>query len=85
MSGAGTPCTLCVLEIAEVLQRGGGASLPEALAELDRCVIAPALAALHQRSIDHLVLLANDRRWTLRVTDRLRLWRRRRAGLEALA
>ena len=85
MSGAGTPCTLCVLEVAEVLQRAGGTSLPEAMTELDRRVIAPALAALRERRIDRVVLLANDRRWTLRSADRLRFWRRRRAGLEALA
>ncbi len=84
LSEAGTPGTLCVLELAEVLQRQGGSSLPEALAEIDRRVIAPALAALHQRRIDRLVLLANDRQWTLRFADRLRIWRRRRAGLEAL-
>ena len=84
LSEAGTPGTLCVLELAEVLQRQGGSSLPEALAEIDRRVIAPALAALHQRRFDRLVLLANDRQWTLRFADRLRIWRRRRAGLEAL-
>jgi hypothetical protein len=82
---AGTPCTLCVLEVAEVLQSKQGMSFPEALAALDGRVIAPAVAALRRRRIDRLVLLANDRLWTLHGADRLRFWRRRRSALEALA
>ena len=85
MSGAGARRTLCVLEVVEALQRQGAMSFPEALAELDRRVIAPAVAALRQRRIDSLVLLANDRRWMLRALDGLKFWRRGRAGLEALA
>lgn len=85
MNDATTPRTLCVLEVVESLQAHAGMSLPAALAELDRRVIAPAVGALRRGRFERLVLLANDRRWTLRGADRLRFWRRRRAALEALA
>ena len=85
MDGTRTPRTLHVLQVAELLQVPSGMSFPAALAELDRRVVAPAVAVLRRGGIDRLVLVANDRRWTLRSADRLRFWRRRRAGLRALA
>ena len=85
LTGEGAPRALWVLELAEALQRDARASLAEALADLDRRAVAPALAALRRGEVDGLVLLANDRRWRLRPADRWRLWRGRRAALEALA
>lgn len=84
MNGATAPRTLCVLEVVEMLQAHAGMSLSEAVAELDRRVIAAAVAAQRRGRIGRVVLLANERRWTLRTADRWRFWRRKRAGLEAL-
>ncbi len=76
---------LCILSIADGLRSDAGAGLLEVLTELDRRVIAPAVEALRGGHLDRLVLLANDRCWSVRAADRWRLWRRKRAGLEALA
>ncbi len=82
---AGTSHALCVVSIADGLRNDTRAGLLDVLAELDRRVIAPALEALRGARLERLVLLANDRCWTLRAADRWRLWRRQRAGLGALA
>ena len=79
---------LAVAEVAELLHANGSWSLADAVADIDRRLISPALAALRSGKLDRLVLLANDRRLTLRPGDRWRLWRRMRtapSGLEALA
>ncbi len=76
---------LHVLEVSEALRRAPGADLHEALAELDRRWIAPAVAALAAGRLERLWLLANGRAWALRPRDRWRFWRRARTGLEALA
>ena len=74
-----------MLEVSEALRRAPGADLHEALAELDRRWIAPAVAALAAGRLERLWLLANGRAWALRPRDRWRFWRRARTGLEALA
>lgn len=84
-AGAGAPRSLYVLELAPLLQSRSTGSLSAALAELDRRVLCPAVLALRHGRIDSLVLLANERRWTLRAAHRWRLWRRGARGLEALA
>jgi hypothetical protein len=56
----------------------------EALAELDRRFVSPALAALRQGEVESVVLVANDRRLLVRRGDRLKLWRRPRLGIEGL-
>jgi len=79
---------LAVVEVAELLHANGSWSLADAVADIDRRLISPSLAALRRGKLDRLVLLANDRRLTLRPGDRWRLWRRMRTaphGLEALA
>ena len=76
---------LGVVEVAELLQVNPSWHLADAVAEIDRRLILPALAALHRGKVERLVLLANDRALTLRAADRWRLWRRKRTGLEALA
>ena len=83
---AGAPGrALHVLEVGEALRRAPGADLHEALLELDRCWIAPAVAALAAGRLERLWLLANGRAWALRPRDRWRFWRRGRAGLQGLA
>jgi hypothetical protein len=79
---------LAVVEVAELLHANGSWSLADAVADIDRRLISPALAALRSGKLDRLIVLANDRRLTLRPADRWRLWRRMRTvpnGLEALA
>ncbi|MBW4051250.1 MAG: hypothetical protein HIU85_07285 [Proteobacteria bacterium] len=76
---------LAVVEVAELLHANGSWRLAEAVAEMDRRLISPSLAALHRRELDRLVLLANDRSLSLRAADRWRLWRRKRTSLEGLA
>ena len=56
----------------------------EALAEIDRRFVSPAIAALGEGSLKSVVLLANDTRWRLRPRDRLKLWRRGHPGITAL-
>jgi hypothetical protein len=79
---------LGVVEVAELLHANGSWRLADAVADIDRRLICPSLAALRRGRLDRLVLLANDRRLTLRPADRWRLWRRMRpahSGLEGLA
>jgi hypothetical protein len=76
---------LGVVEVAELLQANASWRLADAVAEIDRRLISPALAALHRGELQQLVLLANDRALKLRAADRWRLWRRKRTGLEGLA
>lgn len=78
---------LGVVEVAELLHANVHWSLADAVAEIDRRLIAPSLAALRGGRLDRLVLLANDRSLTLRAAHRWRLWRhmrKGRAGVESL-
>lgn len=80
--------TLAVVEVAELLHAHPAWSLADAVAEIDRWLISPSLAALRRGALDSLTLLANDRCWSLRPAHRWRLWRRMRkarGGLECLA
>ncbi|HET9105929.1 MAG TPA: hypothetical protein VFN79_01935 [Steroidobacteraceae bacterium] len=77
--------TLAVVEVAELLHANGSWRLAEAVAQIDRRLISPSIAALHARELDRLVLLANERSLSLRAADRWRLWRGKRTGLEGLA
>jgi hypothetical protein len=79
---------LGVVEVAELLHVNASWHLGDAVTEIDRRVISPALAALRRGELDRLTLLANDRRFSLRAANRWRLWRRARnarKGLESLA
>ncbi|HEX5462613.1 MAG TPA: hypothetical protein VFX20_21785 [Steroidobacteraceae bacterium] len=78
---------LAVVEVAELLHAHASWTLADAAVEIDRRLISPSLAALHRGALERLVLLANDRTFTLRAGHRWRLWRRvgPRRGLEALA
>lgn len=76
---------LAVVEVAELLHANGSWRLAEAVAQIDRGLISPSIAALRSGEIERLVLLANERSLSLRAADRWRLWRGRRTGLEGLA
>jgi hypothetical protein len=78
---------LAVVEVAELLQANASWSLADAMAEIDRRLISPSVAALRRGELERITLLANDRSLSLRAADRWRLWRRMRArkGMEALA
>ena len=56
----------------------------EALAEIDRRFVSPAIAALGEGGIESVVLIANDTHWRVRRRDRFKLWRRPRPGISAL-
>ncbi len=69
----------------------GGAPSPhrsgqplEALATFEREWVAPALEQLRRGELSRLTVVANDRRLSIASGDRLKVWRRRRAALEAL-
>ncbi|MFZ0550140.1 MAG: hypothetical protein WAM21_04980, partial [Steroidobacteraceae bacterium] len=79
---------LGVVEVAELLHANASWRLADVVAEIDRRLIMPSLAALRRGELERLVLLANDRCLSLRSADRWRWWRRMRAvrsGLEGLA
>ena len=79
---------LGVVGVAELLHANASWNLADAVAEIDRRLISPSLAALRRGELGRLVLLANDRSLALRGADRWRLWRhmrRVRNGVEVLA
>jgi len=79
---------LGVVEVAELLHANASWLLADAAAEIDRRLISPSLAALHRGTLERLVLLANDRSFTVRAAHRWRLWRHTRTlrpGLGELA
>lgn len=78
------PRVLAVVEVAELLHANASWRLADTLAEIDRRLLSPALAALHRGALERLVLVANDRSLAVRASDRLRFWRRRRTSLEGL-
>jgi hypothetical protein len=76
------------VEVTELLHANASWHLTQAVAEIDRRLISPSLAALRRGELERLVLLANDQSLSLRAATRWRLWRRLRPvgrGVEALA
>jgi hypothetical protein len=76
---------LAVLRVAEELHHGGEDDVGAALARLDERFVSPALRGLAAGEFSAVTLLLNDRGMRVRRTSRLRLWRRRRAGLTGFA
>jgi hypothetical protein len=74
---------LCA-EVAPMLHANSRWTVFEALAELDRRFVSPALAALRRGELESVVLVANDRQLLVRRGDRLKLWRRPQPGIEGL-
>jgi hypothetical protein len=56
----------------------------DAVAQIDRAFIAPAVEALGDGRVERLVILANDHQLTARARDRFKLWRRIAPGLSGL-
>jgi hypothetical protein len=73
-----------VVEVGPMLHANSHWTVFEALAELDRRFVSPALAALRRGEVECVVLAANDRRLLVRRGDRLKFWRRPRLGIEGL-
>jgi hypothetical protein len=73
---ASRECTAVVAEITPILHQNPNCSLLDAIAELDRAFVVPALAALRAGSIGRLTLLVNDHEFCMRPHDRLKFWRR---------
>ena len=73
-----------VAEITPMLQSNPRWTLFEALAELDRLFVSPAIAALGAGTVESVVLIANDVEVSVGRRDRLKLWRRRQSTLLGL-
>jgi hypothetical protein len=73
-----------VVEVGDMLHSNPQWTLFEALAEIDRRFIAPAVEALTRGRLRRLDVCANDRLLTLRTRDRFKFWRRRSSGLARL-
>ena len=73
-----------VIEIGVMLQSNPRWTFFEAVADIDRRFIAPAVEALNRGQYQRLVVLANDYELRLRASDRLKFWRRAPPGLSGL-
>jgi hypothetical protein len=73
-----------VAEVTPMLQANSHWSVFEALAELDRRFLSPALAALRQGTVESVILIANDTELSVRRHDRLKIWRRRQSAFTGL-
>jgi hypothetical protein len=73
-----------VTEVTPLLQTNRHWSVFEALGELDRLYISPALAALRSGILESVTLIANDTELRVGRHDRLKFWRRRRSTLLGL-
>jgi hypothetical protein len=73
-----------VMEVGQVLHSDPKQTLFDAVAELDRRFISPALKASRRGEVERVALVANDRQLVVRARDRVKLWRRPRPGLEGL-
>jgi hypothetical protein len=73
-----------VIEIGLMLQSNPKWTFFEAVVDIDRRFIAPAVEALNGGRYDRLFVLANDYELTLRARDRLKIWRRTPPGLSGL-
>lgn len=73
-----------LIEIGVMLQSNSTWTIFDALAQIDRSFIVPAIEALKQGRCERLVIIANDHKLTLRARDRLKIWRRTPRGLSGL-
>jgi hypothetical protein len=75
---------LLVIEIGLMLHSNPTWTFFDAVAQIDRAFIEPAIEALNRGQCERLVILANDHQVTLRARDRLKFWRRTPSGLSGL-
>lgn len=73
-----------VIEIGLMLHSNPRWTFLDAVAQIDRSFILPAIEALNRGQCERLVILANDHELTLRARDRLKFWRRTPPGLSGL-
>jgi hypothetical protein len=76
--------TVLVIEIGLMLQCHPTWTFFDAMAQIDRSFIAPAIEALNQGQCEPLVILANDYQLRVHARDRLKFWRRTPPGLSGL-
>jgi len=81
-SAAANP--LLIMEVGPVLRANSRWTLADAMAEVDRRFIEPAIRAVRRGQLGQATLIANDRQLVYGSRDHLRLWRRPRVGLETL-
>jgi hypothetical protein len=82
---SGSPRAVVVSEVACGLQRTEAGDVAGALALLDERLVSAAVGALRRGALERLTLIVNDVCVHLGRAGRLRLWRRRRAALAAIA
>jgi hypothetical protein len=73
-----------VAEVTPILQSNPHWSIFEALADLDRRLVSPALTTLRRGTLESVTLIANDTELRVRRHDHLRFWRRHQSTLMAL-
>jgi hypothetical protein len=73
-----------VIEIGSLLNSNPTWTFFDAVTQIDRNWISPAVEALSQGKYQRLVMLANDYQWILRAYDRRKFWRRAPTGLSGL-
>jgi hypothetical protein len=84
LESAGAKRAALVAEVTPLLQSNPYWTLFEALAELDRFFVSPAIAALQAGAVESVVLIANDIEVRLHPRDHLKFWRRRQPALMGL-
>ncbi len=72
-----------IAELIPLLQANPHWTMFEALVDVDRRFIEPAIAALRRGTVDTVVLVANDARLQVRRRDLLKFWRRRPKSVSA--
>ena len=81
---ANTQRTVFLTQLNPLLHAHPAGSVFDAIAQIDRRFITPALAALHAGAVESLTLVANDIELTIRRHDRLKFWRRFKPTLGGL-
>jgi hypothetical protein len=74
-----------VAEAGQEMRRADAGSVADGLVRLDERFVSPALEAVRRGELLSMTLVVNDSRATVRRSSRLRLWRRRRAGIGGFA
>jgi hypothetical protein len=72
------------VEIGSMLHSNPTATFFDAVAQIDRGFIQPAVAALNAGQCARLVIVANDHQLSLLARDRFKFWRRSHPGLSGL-
>jgi hypothetical protein len=73
-----------VIEIAPMLHSKTMWTFFDALMQIDRSFITPAVEALNDGKFEQLVIVANDHELSYRARGRFKLWRRPHRGLSGL-